>query len=101
MKAKIEAILEDYRTWKVHLRKILEKHLQPSKSVEELIEKYKYCGWDNTDQIFEEFIQDLQDLLPEDKEEEVERCSKCWNCIKRDYDDEYCCECWAKIKRVD
>ena len=31
IEAKIEAILEDYRTWKQHLRKILEKHLKKEK----------------------------------------------------------------------
>lgn len=56
-------------------RQILEKHLQPSKSVEELIEKrekrlkkYKNTTWED-DPI--EIIQDLQDLLPEEREEEV------------------------------
>lgn len=31
------------------------------------------------------------------KVDEITRCPKCWNWIKRDYDDEYCCECGAKF----
>lgn len=80
--------------------------------IEQLIEKYKKrYNLLNIPWLYElehkarkselqNIIQDLQDLLPEavkSKEEEVERCAKCWNCIKRDYDDEYCCECWAKL----
>lgn len=37
---------------------------------------------------------DLQNITIE---EEIERCPKCGNCIKRDYYDEYCCECWEPL----
>lgn len=43
IEAKIEAILEDYRTWKQHLRKILEKHLKKEK--EKLEADQKYNEW--------------------------------------------------------
>lgn len=48
------------------------------------------------------FIQDLQSLQePTEQQwadvEEIKWCPKCWNKIKRDYDDEYCCECWVKL----
>lgn len=123
MEAKIEAIMKAYidilthnTPWTINiedeLRKILTKHLQPSKSVEELIEKWRepllnnenLLGWVELIKIF---LQDLQDLLPEEKEEVVEirwkwcwlwRC-KCGEDIEEYFN--YCWNCWKKIKRVE
>lgn len=93
-KEQIEAIIKDiehyvYDTDLYDVENILEKHLKPSKSVEELIEKRKerlskLSIADMNRWNIENFIQDLQDLLPEDKEEEVE--IKLWTKILDDWE---------------
>lgn len=96
-KEQIEAIIKDiehyvYDTDLYDVEKILEKHLKQSKSVEELIEKRnneldkaeKEKELISYPRVIIWFIQDLQDLLPEDKEEEVE--IKLWTKILDDWE---------------
>lgn len=68
---------------------LLRRKLQASKNYNELSEEDKEKD--------RKFAREILKIVQQPQEEEIKRCKKCWNCIKRDYDDEYCCECWEKL----